>query len=151
MFANTTPAACNATSQANLACGDFETALKDFDIALQHNTDNPEFPYYRGLVFEVMGNHESARTWFNQALLRSTEYFPALLHAALVLHSTKMFKESIKRFEIALMIQPHRADVKEARGRVLQVTSPTCHFLMKDLKFSNASESIAYIAQLRII
>eukprot|EP00191_Tetraselmis_sp_GSL018_P024988 CAMPEP_0177621694 /NCGR_PEP_ID=MMETSP0419_2-20121207/27730_1 /TAXON_ID=582737 /ORGANISM="Tetraselmis sp., Strain GSL018" /LENGTH=871 /DNA_ID=CAMNT_0019121645 /DNA_START=292 /DNA_END=2905 /DNA_ORIENTATION=+ len=106
--------------KANLAARDFETALKDFDIALQYNTDNPEFPYYRGLVFEVMGNHEAARTWFNQALLRRTEYFPALLHAALVLHSTKMYKESIKRFEIALMIHPDRADVKEARGRVLQ-------------------------------
>ena len=55
-----------------------------------------------------------------QALLRNTEYFPALLHAALALHKAKMFKEAIKRFDIALMIQPKRADVKEARGRILQ-------------------------------
>lgn len=132
-----------------------ETALKDFDIAMEHNHDNPEFPFYRGLVFEVMGNHDAARTWFNQvriaapvaaprftcgkillqlvryalaqAILRDTTYFPALLHAALVLHSTGMLKESVKRFDIALMIQPNRADVKEARGRVLQVSpDPPC-------------------------
>eukprot|EP00873_Tetraselmis_striata_P008318 jgi/Tetstr1/428582/TSEL_018575.t1 len=135
--------------KANLACGELETALKDFDIALQHNTDNPEFPFYRGLVFEVMGNHEAARTWFNQALLRSTEYFPALLHAALVLHSTKMYKESIKRFEIALMIQPHRADVKEARGRVLQDIDnhvealPALNDALSALPDSNSKEVVA--------
>lgn len=67
-------AAAPRSTQANLACGELETALKDFDIALQHNTDNPEFPFYRGLVFEVMGNHEAARTWFNQVRPRAAPY-----------------------------------------------------------------------------
>lgn len=125
---------------------DYESALKNLDLAIQSDPTNPLFPYVKGVIQQTeMKNNEGAMASYEQALAINPDYFDALYmkgviyvekanayteemnklplnatkkYNALKEEQKKVFQEALPYFEKAYAQKDYDADVLRALKEV---------------------------------
>lgn len=83
-----------------------EEALKHFDMALKMDTQNPKAYYYRGLLFDSIGEPALARRDMRLAMIHDPDYLlPRLKMAEYYLIEKKM-DEAAREFEVVVRLEP---------------------------------------------
>lgn len=103
----------------------YEAALENYNLAIQHCPSMPEAYYCRGLVKRIMGNHEEALQDLSIATILSPKMVLAYYYRGIVYAETGDYPYAIANYNHAIFLEPnlanayyHRAIIYGELGRI---------------------------------
>lgn len=102
----------------NMGKPNFEKAMANFDAALRQDKFHAPAYFYKGMVFELIGQKENARSSYQTAIETKGDYYDALHHMGNLLAS-EMDVKAISYFDAALDVQPNSYEVLRNKGKFL--------------------------------
>ena len=81
---------------------DYESAMKNLDLAIQSDPSNPLFPYVKGVIQQTeMKNNEGAMASYDQALSINPDYFDALyMKGVLYVEKANAYTEEMNKLPL---------------------------------------------------
>lgn len=102
----------------NMGKPNFEKAMANFDAALRNDKFHAPAYFYKGMVFELMGEKEKAKSSYQTAIETNGAYYDALHHMANLLASLDDEK-ALSYYNAALDVQPNSYEVLRNKGLYL--------------------------------
>ncbi|RZD36729.1 MAG: hypothetical protein CXT78_17090 [Thaumarchaeota archaeon] len=84
--------------------GNFDDALKLYDLTLKQEPDNVQALVDKGATLQNMGRFKLAINSYDKALLIAPENLDALLNKGATLHSNQKYQKAIDCYNVALKI-----------------------------------------------
>ncbi len=103
---------------AHFAKSDYQRALEDFSLALEHDGTSCKALYCRGIVYMLRKNYSPALSDFNRGIELDPFHTDLLLRRAQVLYQVGDYPEALADCEAALRIEPHAEKLQAFRSLV---------------------------------
>lgn len=99
----------------NMGKPNFDKAMANFDAALRQDKFHAPAYFYKGMVFELIGQKESAKSSYQTAIETDGNYYDALHHMANLLAS-ELDEKAITYYNAALDVEPNSYEVLRNKG-----------------------------------
>lgn len=98
--------------------GEFESAIQQFDKAIDINPQTAEAYFYRGFVFARLDDFDQAIADYDQAILLEPQYVEAYLNRARVYDDLGEIDLAIADFDQAILLNPQSAEAYLDKGMI---------------------------------
>lgn len=102
----------------NMGKPNFEKAMSNFDAALRQDKFHAPAYFYKGMVFELTGERDKAKSSYQTAIETDGNYYDALHHMANMLASD-LDEKALVYYDAALDIQPESYEAMRNKGLML--------------------------------
>ncbi|CAG5080370.1 tetratricopeptide repeat protein [Parvicella tangerina] len=102
----------------NMGKPNFEKAMANFDAALRQDKFHAPAYFYKGMVFELIGQKDNARSSYQTAIETDGSYYDALHHMGNLLAS-EMDEKALTYYNAALDAEPDSYEVLRNKGLFL--------------------------------
>lgn len=102
----------------NMGKPNFEKAMANFDAALRQDKFHAPAYFYKGMVFELIGQKESAKSSYQTAIETDGNYYDALHHMGNLL-ATEMDQKALTYYDAALDVEPNSYEATRNKGLFL--------------------------------
>lgn len=99
----------------NMGKPNFEKAIVNFDAALRQDKLYGPAYFYKGMVFELTGQREKAKSSYQTAIETDGNYYDALHHMANLL-AAEMDEKALTYYEAALDVNPNSYEAIRNKG-----------------------------------
>lgn len=99
----------------NMGKPNFDKAMANFDAALRQDKFHAPAYFYKGMVFELIGQKDNARSSYQTAIETDGNYYDALHHMANLLAS-EMDEKALSYYDAALDLEPDSYEAHRNKG-----------------------------------
>lgn len=103
----------------NMGKPNFDKAMANFDAALRQDKFHAPAYFYKGMVFELIGQKDNARSSYQTAIETDGSYYDALHHMGNLLAS-EMDEKALTYYDAALDVEPNSYEVLRNKGLFLK-------------------------------
>jgi tetratricopeptide (TPR) repeat protein len=96
--------------------GQFENAIKDYDMAIALNSSYYQAYNNRGVVLEKLGQFENAIKDYNMAIALNSSYYQAYNNRGMVLEKLGQLENAIKDYNMAITLNPSNYEAYDNLG-----------------------------------
>ncbi|MEA5560311.1 tetratricopeptide repeat protein, partial [Planktothrix agardhii] len=96
-------------AKEKLQARDYEAAIEKFNLVLNHNPDEFEAYYHRGIAYAVLGLYSNAIGDFNTTIALNKYNAEAYFQRGMIYKQTGDYKQAIRDFEFTLFFKPNHS------------------------------------------
>jgi tetratricopeptide (TPR) repeat protein len=118
--------------------GNFDEAIKNYDLSLAINNKDPKTYYQKGLTFSKMNKDEDAVNALNQAVAVDNSFDLAYLALAGIMTKKSQFEDAIKNYEKVLAVSSNDALKTAAKEGISKTNTTLGNAAYKEKKYDKA-------------
>jgi len=96
-------------AKEKLQARDYEAAIEKFNLVLNHNPDEFEAYYHRGIAYAEVGLYSNAIQDFNKTIALNKYNAEAYFQRGMIYKNTGDYKQAIRDFEFTLFFKPNHS------------------------------------------
>ena len=96
-------------AKEKLQAKDYEAAIEKFNLVLNHNPDEFEAYYHRGIAYAEVGLYSNAIRDFNKTIALNKYNAEAYFQRGMIYKQTGDYKQAIRDFEFTLFFKPNHS------------------------------------------
>ncbi|MFM6396109.1 tetratricopeptide repeat protein [Planktothrix sp.] len=96
-------------AKEKLQATDYEAAIEKFNLVLNHNPDELEAYYHRGIAYAEVGLYSNAIQDFNKTIALNKYNAEAYFQRGMIYKNTGDYKQAIRDFEFTLFFKPNHS------------------------------------------